>query len=163
MSNPLPPAAPRRAAPPPLPPDPAQQRRAILAALNVEVPRTELPPGYGLAMAGLATFLVVITAAYLALVAFLAYLLVWHVWQTTASFSHGPYFLFHVPMAPRGGLLLLSLINPVFFRPRRDEGAILTLVLEEQPLLFAFVKKLCSATGAPEPVAIEIDCEPNAA
>src|SRR4051812_19612321 len=91
---------------------PFPHQKNILAALDIEVPQAEVPAGYGFAMAGLAAFLILITTAYLALIAFLGYLLVWHVWQTIASLGHGPFFLFHVPMALLGGLLLLFLIKP---------------------------------------------------
>src|SRR5438067_2129761 len=142
--------------------DPARQREAMLAALEVEVPATPLPPGYGLAMGALVAFLVLIPLAYLALLAFLAWLFVWHVYQAIASLSAGPYFLFHLPMALLGGLLTLFLIKPVFFRRHSDDDAVLTLTREEEPFLFAFVERLCAATGARAPALIEVDCEPNA-
>jgi Zn-dependent protease with chaperone function len=134
----------------------------ILGALDVEVPQIEAPAGYGVALAGLVAFLVVIGLAYLALLAFLGWLLVWHVFQALASFSHGPYFIFHIPMALLGGLLLLFLIKPVFFRRRGEAEAVITLGEDEEPLFFAFVNKLCDATGARRPAAIEVDCEANA-
>jgi Zn-dependent protease with chaperone function len=142
--------------------DPARQREAMLAALNVEVPATPLPPGYGLAMGALVAFLILIPLAYLALLAFLAWLFVWHVYQALASLSAGPYFVFHLPMALLGGLLTLFLIKPVFFRRHADDDAVLTLTREEEPFLFAFVERLCAATGARAPALIEVDCEPNA-
>jgi Zn-dependent protease with chaperone function len=163
MSKPQPPGLPKRqpanaaAAPKakPLPKD-------ILAALDVEVPPVEAPAGYGVAMGLLVAFLVLITLAYAALVAFLAWLLVWHVYQTIISLPHGPYFLFHLPMALLGGLLLLFLVKPVFFRRRSGESGLLTLTANDEPLLFAFVDKLCAATGANPPAVIEVDCEANA-
>src|SRR6184192_1227512 len=87
----------------------------------------------------LLAFLVLIPLAYLALLAFLGWLFVWHVYQAFASLSAGPYFLFHLPMALLGGLLTLFLIKPVFFRRHSDDDAVLTLTREEEPFLFAFV------------------------
>jgi Zn-dependent protease with chaperone function len=134
----------------------------ILRAVEIDVPKFTPPVSYGLATSALALCLVLLPLAYLALVAFLGWLLVWHVFQTFASFEYGPYFIFHVPMALLGGLLLVFLIKPVFFRRRmRDEG-LLTLERSDEPLLFAFVERLCKATRAPAPARIEVDCDPNA-
>ncbi len=135
---------------------------AILGALNVRVPEVEAPTGYGWAMGGLACFLIVIGAAYFAMVAFLGWLMVWHLFQTFVSLRYGPYFLFHLPMALLGGMLMLFLIKPVFFRRKAEDSAIVTLRPADEPLLFEFVGKLCEATGARRPVLIEVDCEPNA-
>src|SRR4051812_42957130 len=138
------------------------RRDTILRALDIEVPPVEVPPGYGVAMAGLVAFLVLLSVAYLALVAFLGWLLVWHVLQTFVSVPHGPYFLFHLPMALLGGLLLLFLVKPVFFRRKPSQEGVIQLTKEEEPLLFDFVEKLCAATGARLPAAIEVDCDANA-
>jgi len=140
----------------------AHRPESILAALDIQVPLTPPPAGYGWALAGLAAFLIVITAAYISLVTFLGWLTVWHVWQTIVSLKHGPYFIFHLPMALLGFLLFLFLIKPVFFRRKSGNEGILTLRAEDEPLLFAFVNKLADATGARRPDLIEVDCEPNA-
>ena len=138
------------------------EAQKILSHLDITVPPVEVPAGYGLAMAGLVAFLALITVAYVALVAFLGWLFVWHAFQTVVSFQHGPYFLFHIPMALLGGLLLLFLVKPVFFRRKPAHDGVLVLRERDEPLLFAFVKKLCDATGANVPAVIEVDCEPNA-
>ena len=57
-------------------PVPKSHPDAILAALEVEVPACEVPPAYGLAMGALAVALVLIPLAYVALIAFLGWLLV---------------------------------------------------------------------------------------
>ncbi|MEZ0268421.1 MAG: M48 family metallopeptidase [Phycisphaerae bacterium] len=136
--------------------------QAILSTLDIQVPHTPPPAGYGWALAGVATFLVVISAVYLALLAFLGWLLAWHVFQTFVSLRHGPYFIFHLPMALLAGTLLLFLVKPVFFRRKPGKDGVIALQPEDEPLLFAFVNKLADATGARRPDLIEIDCEPNA-
>lgn len=143
-------------------PTPKSHPDAILAALDVQVPPCEVPPAYGFAMGALAVALVLIPLAYLALVAFLGWLLIWHVYQAIVSFQYGPYFLFHIPMALLGGLLLVFLIKPVFMRKRDDGDAVIKLNPDKEPVLFAFVEKLCAATGSRPPTIIEIDCEANA-
>src|SRR6185437_9342106 len=88
----------------------------LLASLDVEVPPAAIPRGYRLAVACLAIGLTLIPLLYLAILAFFAYLVIWHATQTFATLGDGPFFVFHVPMAIFGGLLLLFLIKPVFFR-----------------------------------------------
>jgi Zn-dependent protease with chaperone function len=135
----------------------------ILAALDFDFPQTEERAGYAGAMWLLATGLTLIPLVYFGLLAFLAYLVLWHGYETLATLSEGPYFLFHAPMALLGGLLLVFLIKPVFFRKKSKDSALLALGEAEEPVLFAAVAKLCSAMGAPAPARIEIDCEANAA
>jgi len=140
----------------------AAQRQALLDALDVQVPVSEVPAAYGFAMSALTAFLVLIPLFYVALIAFLAWLLVWHVFQAFVSLQYGPYFFFHIPMALLGGLLLLFLIKPVFFRRKETDDSVKTLTAADEPLLFEFVEKLCVATGSRPPTIIEVDCEPNA-
>lgn len=129
-----------------------------IAALAVEVPAVVAPPGYRVAMGLLVAWLVVISLVYAAVVAFFAYLFGWHVYQTFNEFA-----LFHLPMAVVGGLLLLFLVKPLFLRAKGNETDVVALTAEQEPKLFAFVERLCEATGAPMPAVIEVDCEPNAA
>src|SRR4051812_33422325 len=122
MSNPIPPTAPtpRRAAASTTPsPIPFKHRRAVLTALDIDVPRADPPAGYATRLAMIAAFLVCIGACYLALVAFLAWLFCWHVYQGFASLGEGPYFLFHFPMALLGGLLVCFLVKPLFLRNKQ--------------------------------------------
>ena len=151
----------------PLPLPPADGDRPsdeqLLASLDVSLPQVKPPVAYGLAMGLLSAWLTLIPLAYLALLAFMSWLVVWHSLQAIATLSEGPFFVFHVPMAFLGGLLLLFLIKPVFFRRKAKDAPILTLREQDEPLLFAFVRKLCVASGSRIPTLIEVDCEPNAA
>ncbi|MFI5377960.1 MAG: M48 family metalloprotease [Tepidisphaerales bacterium] len=140
----------------------SNQQREILQAVDVIVPQVQVPRGYGVYLGFLAAALMLMPPLYLAMLAFLAWLAVWHTWQAFASMEYGPFFIFHFPMAGLGALLLLFLIKPVFLRQREDSGRIVTLRPQDEPLLFAFVRKLCSASGAPVPSRIEVDCEANA-
>ncbi len=149
-----------RAVRPPL--DPEAVQRQVLGGLSFTVPKATPPAGYAAAMTGLAACLVLMAVAYAALLLFLAWLAGWHAYQAVASLGYGPYFLFHVPMAVAGGVMLLFLVKPVFFRPGAKGKGMLTLAADEQPLLFAAVDKLCDATGARRPARIEVDCDPNA-
>jgi hypothetical protein len=134
----------------------------ILAAADFSVPRIRPPSGYVAALGVLATALVFVPLIYLALVAFLTWIFLWHAGQTFASLSLGPFFIFHVPMAILGGVLIVFLVKPVFFRGKATEEGVVALTREAQPLLFAFVEKTCQSIGVIAPAVIEVDCQVNA-
>ncbi|MDB5296392.1 MAG: heat shock protein HtpX [Phycisphaerales bacterium] len=134
----------------------------ILAAVEVRVPHVKPPAAYGATVAAVAASMVALAAAYVGLAAFMGWLVSWHAVQAVTSFAYGPYFVFHVPMALLGALLLLFLVKPVFFRSKGRDDGVVVLTPEAEPLLFAFVRKLCVATGSPVPASVEVDCDPNA-
>jgi hypothetical protein len=146
----------------PAPESPAVSDQEIISSLEISLPRTAVSSGYGIAMILLAGWLTLIPLVYLAMLAFMAYLVVWHLYEAVDTFSDGPFFIFHLPMAFLGGLLLLFLIKPVFFRRRAKKEESLVLTEADEPLLFAYVRKLCAATGSKPPTRIEVDCEANA-
>ncbi len=136
--------------------------RQLLDSLNFTLPELTVPPGYGFFLGCLATLLMLMPVFYVALIVFLGWLVVWHAYQALASLQQGPFFIFHGPMALLGLLLFLFLVKPVFFRCRPDKDRIVTLNPAEEPVLFAFVRKLCDAIGAPMPTRIEVNCDANA-
>jgi Zn-dependent protease with chaperone function len=144
-------------------PEPIDFSNSLLDALKFVVPQTRVSAGYGIAMGLLSIWLLMIPLFYVALLAFLGYLVVWHAYEVFETFSQGPYFVFHVPMAFLGGLLLVFLIKPVFFRRKGKSGQVLTLNEADEPLLYEYVRRLSVATGSRAPTRIEVDCEPNAA
>ncbi len=60
-----------------------------------------------------------------------------------------------------GGLLLVSLVRPLFGR-KRGRSKPLALNAAAEPLLFAFVHMICDSLGAPHPVRVDVDCRLNA-
>lgn len=60
-----------------------------------------------------------------------------------------------------GPVLVLFMIKPLFARPQRCRQK-RSLNRESEPLLFAFVDRVCSAVGAPPPKRIDVDCRVNA-
>lgn len=142
--------------------DPSSQRDVATLLADRPLKAPPVSTAYALAMALVAVWFTFIPLLYLALLAFLAYLAIWHVRQTIITFDDGPFFVFHAPMAFLGGLLLLFLIKPVFFRRKPGETAALTLDESSEPRLFEHVRALCQAMGAPMPSRIEVDCEANA-
>ena len=74
--------------------------------------------------------------------------------------SRGALAMYFGPLAI-GGIVLLFMVKPLF-APRRREKSPLTLDSQKEPLLFAFVEKLCAAVHAPAPREIQVDSEVNA-
>jgi len=134
----------------------------VVEALNISVPPGRISIAYRTALATLAVALVIITAAFAALLAFMGWLVVWHVLSAIVSLSQGPYFIFHIPMALLGLLLLTFLLKPLFFRRKATGERVVRLAAADEPVLFAFVKRLCAAIHAKTPAVIEVDCEANA-
>jgi hypothetical protein len=60
-----------------------------------------------------------------------------------------------------GAVLVFFMIKPLFAR-RASHAQPLALNPGAEPLLFAFVTKLCQTVGAPFPTRIDIDCQLNA-
>lgn len=61
-----------------------------------------------------------------------------------------------------GAILILFMVKPLFARPARIERR-LSFVPENEPVLFAFVARLCRIIGSPAPRRIDVDCDINAA
>jgi Zn-dependent protease with chaperone function len=146
----------------PAPPVSARRER-ILAAFDITIPANRVPTAYVALLGVLAVTLALLAAAFVGLLVFLGWLVVWHVASAAISLPQGPYFVFHLPMALLAGFLLLFLVKPLFFRGKGEEQKIVTLTPGEEPLLFEAVGRLCAAIGTKPPTLIEVDCNPNAA
>lgn len=60
-----------------------------------------------------------------------------------------------------GAILLVFMVKPLFFRNAANMRT-RSLRRDKEPLLFAFVDKICATVGAPQPKRIDIDCNINA-
>jgi Zn-dependent protease with chaperone function len=67
--------------------------------------------------------------------------------------------LFAVP----AGFFFLFLLKGFFKRGEKEKEMMLEITEQEQPLLFAFIERLCEETGAPFPYKIFVSPEVNAA
>ncbi len=139
----------------------------VLAGLEGRIEPVVPSFGYRLSLLVISGLLVLLPILYLALIgavisgmwAYVTYL----PFDPTAHRGRqlaGAFIYWLVPLVI-GGLLVLFLIKPIFARPPR---AVKPLALDRrrQPLLFAFVEKLCQVLGAPIPAAIHLDNHANA-
>ncbi len=147
----------------------APSAKQILSAIQVRIPPGRSTLGYGVIATLVAAVLVVLPLAYLTLVACVLSLIVVNVIATAAALHSGGLrgaeaaivYGVYALSALLGTLLVLSLLKPVLFRRRPGEGKLIALRPGEEPLLFAFVEKLCKTVGSLSPRMIEVDCTPN--
>lgn len=141
--------------------------REILAAIHGQIEPVRTAPRYIAGMALVALVMVLLPLVYVALIAVVAWLLWQHATHSYVVFQHahgrnlkGAFFVYIGPLVI-GGIVLLFMVKPLF-APRRRETEPLTLDPEQEPLLIAFVNKLCAAVHAPAPREIRVDGEVNA-
>lgn len=163
-----------------MPPDTAGQRRQdltekLLAAFEGSIPHVWKSPFYLLGLLIVATVILLLPLVYLGFIALTGYGIYYHIIHNIDVLS--PPSVMHrrtvfVFMGLRlaayfgpiliGMILLLFMVKPLFARPARSERR-LSFVRENEPVLFAFVEKLCEVVRAPVPRRIDVDCDINAA
>ena len=147
---------------------PAPSKRFDPAALRKAVPpRLEGPPGsvfYRLGLLLVAVAMVLLPLAYLGLVGLAGYGVYWHATEH-ASWLAGAgvrlrLLVYAAPIAA-GAVVVFFLLKPLFSKPVVSED-FRPLRKEEAPLLFALVRFVAAAVGAPAPDRIDVDCQVNA-
>ncbi len=136
-------------------------------------PRSSLM--YQFSLVVVAITMVLLLIIYLALIALGAYGVYYHATHNSDIFSHvsssGSYryrggatvFMFLIYITPIivGCIVLFFMIKPLFAgRPKRAQP--LALNPADNPLLYAFIERICQAVGAPSPARIDLDCDLNA-
>ncbi len=137
----------------------------ILQAFQADLPRVPVSPLYNLGLTLVAFAMLLLPLIYLGLISGVAYLLYYHATESIELFQRlnsgrVALFTYLAPMVV-GSLLVLFMIKPLFvrrayyIRPSKIER-------QDEPLLFAFVQKLCNRVGAPMPSEIHLDININA-
>jgi len=148
-------------------PDPAAVARQVLEAFQGSIEPVQTPMAYLLGLLLVAVVMVILPLVYLGLIGLVGYGMYLHVVHGTALFGsaggragRGALLLYVAPLVA-GGLLLLFMVKPLFARPGKRPPR-RSLAREGEPLLFAFVDRVCDAVGAPRPRRIDVDCQVNA-
>ncbi|HEX3131000.1 MAG TPA: M48 family metalloprotease [Thermoanaerobaculia bacterium] len=137
-------------------------RERILAGFRGDVPALRPSFGYRMALTAVAVAMVLLPLLYFGLIV----LATWGVLLYSRYFfgslipNKGPWLVGALPLFT-GLLVLVCLVKPLFARPANPDKP-LKLDPKEEPLLFAFVGRLCQALGAPVPREIHVDCQVNA-
>ncbi len=135
----------------------------ILVAFQGVIDPIPLSPLYRLGLGLVALAMVALPLTYLALVGFCGYCVYYHAVHNLYILGEGgsgPLFAYIAPLII-GGVLVLFMIKPLFARPPKVQEPRL-VTKKEQPVLFAFVERVCQAVGAPRPRQIRVDMQVNA-
>jgi Zn-dependent protease with chaperone function len=141
-------------------------RAPPLDAFGGQISRTRTGPLYSAGLAVIAFAMVLLPLIYIALIAFTAWIVFLHLKYDTWIFAGGGGHVFvrllaYIGPAIAGGILVFFMIKPFFAKKAKTPDPI-TLDKEKEPLLVAFVQKICGLVGAPAPCRIDVDCEVNA-
>src|SRR5262249_8120794 len=142
------------------------QPACLLEAFTGSIPRTKTGLLYSAGLAIVAFAMVLLPLIYLALILITAWLVLLHLrYDTVLLGGSGQAMIVRLILyfgpAIAGGILVFFMIKP-FFAKRANAPNPITLDPSKEPLLFAFVQKICALVGAPIPRTINVDCQVNA-
>jgi hypothetical protein len=143
------------------------QSGSPLAAFRGAIARTKTGPLYSAGLAIVAFAMVLLPLLYLALMAFTAWAVLFHLKHDTWIFDGASgrggilRLIMYLGPAVAGGTLVFFMVKP-FFAAKAKRPDPITLDPAKEPLLFAFVQKICGLVGAQAPCRIDVDCEVNA-
>src|SRR5437867_5297442 len=144
----------------------AHEATSPLEAFSAAIARTKTGPLYSAGLAIVAFAMVLLPLLYLALIAFAGWAVLLHLKNDTWILGgSGRAALFRLILylgpAVAGGILIFFMVKP-FFAAKAKTPEPITLDPAKEPLLFAFVKKICRLIGAQPPCRIDVDCQVNA-
>lgn len=123
--------------------------------------------GYKLSIALVLVFMLLLPVVYVALIGLICVFLGLHAMHDTALLHAGrgrgaamAVVLYAAPLLA-GSILVFFMFKPLFARPLK-RGQPRSLDRNQEPLLFAFVDRVCMVVGAPRPSRIDVDCDVNA-
>ena len=127
------------------------------------VPRLLISRQYKLGLCAVAAVMLLLPVLYLALTGAVAYG-VWLFAVTHADMAESGYaysFLLYITLLISGGLLVLLMVKPLFFKFWQKETGF-ELRRADAPEFHAFVAEISNALGVPPPRSIRLDLRPNA-
>lgn len=136
-----------------------------LEGLRGSIAPPAISPLYRLGLAAVLVLLVILPLIYFALIGGVAWLTWLHATENVTMLSgrgnaRGR-LLFYLAPIVAGVLMLLFMIKPIL--ARRDKSAKPIIVERDQePLLFAFIARICNILKAPVPNEVVLDCQVNA-
>src|SRR5262245_2141150 len=137
-----------------------------LEAFTGDISRTRLSLFYTIGLAIVAFAMVLLPAIYIALIALTSWGVLYHLTHNTWILSEKSggslmRLILYFGPAVAGGILVFFMLKPLFAR-RAKGGEPLSLDPAKEPLLFAFVRRICQLVHAPMPCRIDVDCQVNA-
>ena len=122
---------------------------------------------YQAGMAVVAFTMVLLPAIYMALIAAATWGVIYHLKHNVGILQGGSgraglgRLIVYLGPAVAGAILVFFMVKPFFARKQKETEPV-TLDPSKEPLLFAYVKRICSLVGAPMPGRIDVDCQVNA-
>lgn len=145
---------------------PAERLNAILAGLTQPIQPVEVTFGYRVAIVLVTIAMLTISLVYVGLIVGILAAALYYLFVLMPDFSRAGTgavvmaLLYTAPLAV-ALFLVLFLVKPLFVGLAHNPSE-RTLKREEEPLLFAFVERICAAVGAPCPSQINVTCDVNA-
>ena len=151
------------------------RRKVFASFLKGAIEPVPIRASYRVGIALVSLFMIMLPVTYFALIVLVGWGTWYHATNHTGMISaasgvgtgrnsgRAVVFAFLAYVAPiiAGVVLILFMLKPLFSRPSTDSGR-RSLKPEDEPLLFAFVQRICQAVGSPLPRRIDIDCDINA-
>lgn len=139
----------------------------ILNAFQGPIPPVRPTFMYRLGILIVLLVMVLLPILYVAFIGVSGYLIYWHAVSNTGIMEHGrgkgKAVAVAVYVAPivAGAVMILFMLKPLFARAA-EQGRRRSLSREHEPLLFAFIDRVCQTVHAPPPKQIDVDCDINA-
>ncbi|MEX0793090.1 MAG: M48 family metallopeptidase [Pirellulaceae bacterium] len=148
-------------------PDPQRVQQRIDQLFQGEIKPVRTTLGYKVGILLVTGVMIALPLIYLTFVGLVAYGVLYHanyhVGMLSYGHGRGAIFVFLAYLAPMviGPISILFMIKPIFARPGRQITG-RSLTPQGEPILFAFVERLCQIVGAPMPSRIDVDYDLNA-
>jgi Zn-dependent protease with chaperone function/DNA-directed RNA polymerase subunit RPC12/RpoP len=139
----------------------------ILGAFTGQIARTPPSLMYKLGILLTTAVMLILPLVYVGLIVLASGVVLWHltsnVGLVTAISGRGAILGLIAYLAPAamGSVLILFMVKPLF-APSGEREKSRTLTRESEPLVFAFVERICTTVQAPVPTQIDVNCEVNA-
>ena len=145
-----------------------QRSQLLLDSFDGTIKPVKTSAGYRIGILIVTVVMLLLPLIYIGLICLVGYGVYWHTTHNIGMLENelrgkakiGPVMLYITPMIT-GAFLCLFMLKPLF---ASRGGAQKTRALNEkdEPLLFAFVRRICDAVRAPHPKSIEVDPNVNA-
>jgi Zn-dependent protease with chaperone function len=154
-------------------PDRRELQEKIVAGFHGNIPPRPVPFHYRIGLLIAAITMLLLPLVYVGLIGLASYGVYWHATENHTVFEQSgnsrrsrrnndkAALVFYVVPLVVGGILVVFMIKPLFAR-RGKSSERRKLDPKREPVLFAFVERVCKVVGAPVPREIHVDCDVNA-
>ena len=131
------------------------------------IQKTPVSTSYLLGLAVVAFGMVLLPLCYLGMIVSVAMFVWWHLHTHIHAFSgegtdpNIVKVVLYIAPGIAGVVMVISLIKPLFAKPVANPFPV-TVEEKDEPVLFSFIRSICSCMGAPFPREIRLDCMANA-